>query len=321
MAEYCRKDDEIVGIISDAVNSLQNWCENLFRDGIKSQFDNISSMIKDTFDTATGNTDLVTSFLTKHPAQFTGASNGGKAIWSAIEKLCNDVVVPIGGFILVIILLNDLIQTVMQGNNFKNFDDSIFIKWIIKAVCGVILISNTYYIASALFSFGTDACAKGITTLFGSGDYLSQTLVLQKTALSSLNLGELISVWFISLIVHLGIMIMLVAIVIVLASRMIEIFMYLGISPIPMATMMDSGEFSSIGKNWIKQLLALSFQGFFIVIALGIFKTMFTNVIIQINNGSDGIIMSMAILLGYTFALVYTILRSGSISKSAFASH
>jgi hypothetical protein len=114
---------------------------------------------------------------------------------------------------------------------------------------------------------------------------------------------------------------MMVAIVIVLASRIIEIFMYLGISPIPMATMMDSGEWSTIGKNWIKQLLALSFQGFFIVVALGIFKTLFTNIILQINKGTDGIVMSMALLLGYTCALVFTILRSGSISKSAFAAH
>ena len=38
------------------------------------------------------------------------------------------------------------------------------------------------------------------------------------------------TVWFISLIVHLGIMILIVAIVITLASRIIEIFMYLSIA-------------------------------------------------------------------------------------------
>ena len=310
-----------MGVISDAIDSLQEWCENLFKDGIKSQFDSISDLMTETFHKTTEDGGLISTFLTGHPASFSGSASGGTTIWSTIETLCNNVVVPIGGFMLVIILLNDLIQTVIHGNNFKDFDDSIFIKWVIKALCGVILVSNTYYIASALFSFGTDACAKGITTLFGSGAYLSDRLELKETALSGLNLGELMSIWFISLIVHLGIIIMLVAIVIVLASRIIEVFMFLGISPVPMATMMDSGEWSTIGKNWVKQLLALSFQGFFIVIALGIFKTLFTNMILTINTGSDGIIMQMAMLLGYTCALVFTVLRSGSISKSAFASH
>ena len=97
-------------------------------------------------------------------------------MWTTIETLCNNVVVPIAGFVLTIILLNDLIQTVLRGNNFKDFDDSIIIKWIIKALCGVILVSNTYYIASALFGFGTNVCSNGLTTLFGTGDYLDTAL-------------------------------------------------------------------------------------------------------------------------------------------------
>ena len=129
------------------------------------------------------------------------------------------------------------------------------------------------------------------------------------------------TVWFISLIVHLGVMILIVAIVITLASRIIEIFMYLSVAPIPMATMMDSGEWAGVGRNWIKQLLALSFQGFFIIVALGIFRTLFQNMIAKLNEGGDGIIMQMAMLLGYTTALVFTILRTGSISKSVFAAH
>jgi hypothetical protein len=313
-----------MGVISDAIDSLETWCSNLFKDGVKSQFDGISDLLTSTFATTTGtdsSTGLVQSFLTKHPAQFTdsaGSAAGGYGIWATIETLCNNVVVPIGGFILTIILLNDLIQTVIRGNNFKDFDDSIFIKWIIKALCGVILVSNVFYIASGLFSFGTNVCSNGLDTLFGSGSYLSTDLALKKSALNGLSLGELMTVWFISLIVHLGVMILIVAIVITLASRIIEVFMYLSIAPIPMATMMDSGEWSGIGKNWIKQLLALSFQGFFIIVALAIFKTLFSNMIVKLNAGSDGVIMQMAILMGYTAALIFTILRTGAISKSIF---
>ncbi len=310
-----------MGVISDAIDALEDWCCDLFKDGIKSQFDGISDLLTDTFSQTTGDDGLVSTYLTSHPANFTGGGTGGTSVWTTIETLCNNVVVPIAGFILTIILLNDLIQTVLRGNNFKDFDDSIIIKWIIKALCGVILVSNTYYIASALFGFGTNVCANGLTTLFGTGDYLDTALALKKSALSGLSLGELMTVWFISLIVHLGVMILIVAIVITLASRIIEVFMYLSVAPIPMATMMDSGEWASIGKNWIKQLLALSFQGFFIIVALGIFKTLFANMITTLNAGTGSVIMQMAMLLGYTAALIFTILRTGAISKSVFGAH
>ena len=310
-----------MGVISDAIDALEDWCHDLFKDAVKSQFDGISKLLTETFLKTTGtgaSGGLVADYITQHPAHFTGGASGGIPVWSTIEMLCNNVVVPIGGFVLTVVLLTELCQMVLRGNNFKDFDDSIFIKWIIKALCGVILVANTYYIASALFSFGTNVCANGITTLLGGGNYLSTMLSLNPTALNSMSLGELITVWFISLIVHLGVMVLIAAIVITLASRIIEVFMYLSIGPIPMATLMDSGEWSGIGKNWIKQLLALSFQGFFIVVTLGIFKTLFNNAIISINNSSDGIIMQMALLLGYTAALIFTILRTGSISKSVF---
>ena len=310
-----------MGVISDAIDALEDWCCDLFKDGIKSQFDGISDLLTDTFSQTTGDGGLVSTYLTSHPANFTGGGTGGTSVWTTIETLCNNVVVPIAGFVLTIILLNDLIQTVLRGNNFKDFDDSIIIKWIIKALCGVILVSNTYYIASALFGFGTNVCSNGLTTLFGTGDYLDTALALKKSALSGLSLGELMTVWFISLIVHLGVMILIVAIVITLASRIIEVFMYLSVAPIPMATMMDSGEWASIGKNWIKQLLALSFQGFFIIVALGIFKTLFANMITTLNSGTGSVIMQMAMLLGYTAALIFTILRTGAISKSVFSAH
>lgn len=307
------------GIVQDALDAVEKSVETTVKDGIKAQFESIASLLTDTFSATTGDKGLLSVFLTGHPANFTGSTTGtGKAIWTTIETLCNNVVVPIGGFILTVILLNDLIQTVMRGNNFKDFDDSIFIKWIIKTLCGLILVSNVFYISSALFSFGTNVCSRGLKTLLGSGDFISKELKIKASALNSLDIGELISVWFISLIVHLGIILMFAAIIIVLASRIIEIFMYLGVAPIPMATMMDSGDWGHIGRNWIKQLLALSFQGFFIIIALAIFKTLFANAITAINSSSDGIIMQMALLLGYTAALIFTVLRTGNISKQIF---
>lgn len=311
-----------MGVIQDAVNGFQQSLENTFKDSIKSQFDGISSLLTTTFSQTTGPKGLVSVFLTGHPANFTGSTTGGGVrIWNTIENLCNNVVVPIGGFVLTIILLNELIQTVMRGNNFKDFDDSIFIKWIIKALCGIILVSNVFYISSGIFSFGTNVCSNGIKTILGTGKYLTNDLHLKVSALNKLNLGELMTVWFISLVVHLGIILLLVAIVIVLASRIIEVFIYLGISPIPMATMMDTGDWGHIGRNWIKQLLALSFQGFFIVIALAIFKTLLSNAILSINASKDGIIMQMTLLLGYTAALIFTILRTGAISRSVFNTH
>lgn len=35
-----------MGVISDAIDALEDWCCDLFKDGIKSQFDGISDLLR-----------------------------------------------------------------------------------------------------------------------------------------------------------------------------------------------------------------------------------------------------------------------------------
>ena len=74
-----------MGIISDAIDALEDWCKDLFKDGITSQFDGISDLLSDTFlqTTGTGGSGgLVNDFVTQHPSQFTGGGTGGTTIWT-----------------------------------------------------------------------------------------------------------------------------------------------------------------------------------------------------------------------------------------------
>ncbi len=71
-----------MGVISDAIDALEDWCVDLFKDGIKSQFDGISSLLTDTFKETTGSGGLVSDFLTKHPVYFTGGAATGKTVWT-----------------------------------------------------------------------------------------------------------------------------------------------------------------------------------------------------------------------------------------------
>jgi hypothetical protein len=263
---------------------------------------------------------LFSTFLTSHPANFDGTldGSGGTTIWTTIEKLCNTAIVPLGGFVLVVILLNDLIQQCIAGNNFRDFDTSIIFKWVFKCLCGIILISNVFYITSAFISFGSQATSSAMTAIFGSADFIAAKSEIIVDA-KDMGIGELAVILLMSGMFNLVVIAMLVIMIIVMASRMIEIFMYLAIAPIPISTMMDS-DWGSIGKNWIKSVFALAFQGMFIVVALSIFQTMFKNIITNLSKGNT-VMMQMVILMGYSVALCFTILKTGSISKSVFNAH
>lgn len=312
-------------IVQDAIDAIQNWFKGVLADGIVGSLQSTSNTLNSTFNTS--NQGVMTSLLSDTPDKFTGSTDpNATPIWSGIETITNNAIVPTALFILIIVLVYELIQMVVSGNNFRDFDTSIFFKWSVKAVCGILLVSNVFYIVTNVFGFGSTAVTSGLTSLFPDGQSFLNSATISGSLhsnLVNLGIGDLVVLLILSFLIAIVTFIVLGAIIIVLASRMIEVFMYLSISPIPMATMMNR-DWGEIGKNWLRNILALAFQGFFIVVALTIFKVLLGNVITQMSNmGSNAaaITGSMAMMLGYIVALIFTVFRSSNISKSVFSAH
>lgn len=314
-----------MGMIDDAVTAISDWFKDLLAGGVTSSLNTANDMLGSSLNGSGGKgVNSIFSQYLGNPISFTGG--GQSAIWNTIKTLTNNVIVPIGGFILFVIVLVEFLNMIINSNNFRDFDTSIFIRWILKTVCGILLVSNVFYIATGLFSLGTQSVSEGLNTLFptnGAGIVPSE-LVNSSTFHDTLvkqSVGTLIVTLLQSFILIIVTFILLASIIIVLANRIIEVFMYLSISPIPMATMMGSG-WNDIGKNWFKNILALAFQGFFIIVALGIFRTLFNNALVSmVNNSSGSVSMTMATLLGFSIALIFTMFRTSSISKSVFSAH
>lgn len=318
-----------MGIGEDILSALNDWFEGVLADGIIGSLKTTNDMLSNTLNGTGGHkmNPLFEMFLSS-PDKFTGTEDGsGTPVWNAIHTISNNFIVPIGGVILAIVLVYELIQMISKGNNFHDFDTSIFIRWVIKAFVGVLLISNVYDITSVIFSLGTGTVSDALGSLFPNGNFVDSNLFGNDAAIQSLrqslidneNIGTLIITLILAFVLIIVAFVLLAAIVIVLASRMIEIFMYLGISPIPMATFMND-EWSQMGKNWFKNILALAFQGFFIVIGLSVFKSLFNNALGSLATSSN-IVTSMAVLLGFVLALIFTMFRTSQISKSVFAAH
>ncbi len=313
-------------IVQDAIDAIQNWFKGVLADGIIGSLQNTCDTLNNTFNTSNQDS-IMKPLLSDTPDKFTGStSSSATPIWSGIETLTNNAIVPVAIFILVVVIMYELIQMVISGNNFRDFDTSIFFKWSIKGVCGILLVSNVFYISTSIFGFGSNAVTNGLNTLFpDSGSFLNSAVIENsknfKEVLTNFDIGSLLILLILSFLVSIVTFFVLGAIIIVLAQRMIEIFMYLSISPIPMATMMNN-DWGQIGKNWLRNILALAFQGFFIVVALTIFKVLLGNVITQMQSpgsNSAAVTGSMSIMLGYIVALIFTVFRSSNISKSAFA--
>ena len=96
---------------------------------------------------------------------------------------------------------------------------------------------------------------------------------------------------------------------------MIEIYLMVSLAPIPFATF-GNREQSQIGQNYLRSLAALGFQGFLIMICIGIYAVLVQNIAF-----TDHITASIWGVLGYTVLLCFTLFKTGSLAKSVFSAH
>ena len=100
-----------------------------------------------------------------------------------------------------------------------------------------------------------------------------------------------------------------------MVRRRVLTLLYCSVSPIPFATLTNR-EWGQIGNNYLRSLIALGFQGFLIMVCVGIYAVLVKSMVI-----ADDLHTAIFSLAAYTVLLCFMLLKSGSIAKSLFAAH
>ena len=281
------------------LQSIEDWFRELLVSGI---MDNISN----TFQSVNDQVGVIATEVGTSPADFQ------PAVYAMIENLAENVIMPIAGIILTFIACYELIQLVIGHNNLANFETWIFWKWVFKTFVAVMLITNTMNITMAVFDVAQHVVTESGSIIADSTAIDDSTLVTMQTTLEAMDIGPLFSVYMQSVIVRFLIYVLSVLIFVIVYARMIEIYLMVSLAPIPFATF-GNKEQSMIGQNYLRSLFALGFQGFLIMVCVGIYAVM-----IQTVAFSSDIIGSLWEVMGYTILLAFTLFKTGTIAKSIF---
>ena len=238
------------------------------------------------------------------------------SIYMMIRVLSETVIIPIACIIITFVLCYELISMITEKNNLHDTDTWMFFKWFFKAAVAIYLVTNTFDIVMAVFDIGQNVVAGAAGVINGSTSIdIDATLAEMRTSMEAMGIGELLALSIETLLISLCLKIMSILITVILYGRMIEIYCTVSIAPIPVATM-SNREWGSIGNNYLKALFALAFQGFLIMICVGIYAVLINNMIIAANIHSA--LFSVA---AYTVILCFSLFKTGSLAKSLFNAH
>ncbi len=238
------------------------------------------------------------------------------SIFSMIRTLSENVIVPVAGLVITYVLCYELITMITEENNMHDCDTFMFFKWFFKSWVAVYLVTHTFDITMAVFELAQHVVG-GAAGVIGNNTSINVNSALSsmQSQLGSMEIPELLLLVMETSLVSLCMKIMSILITVILYGRMIEIYLYCSVAPIPFATMTNR-EWGQIGNNYLRSLFALGFQGFLIMICVGIYAVLVNTMIIA--NNLHSAIFSLA---SYTVILCFSLFKSGALAKSIFNAH
>lgn len=284
------------------LEQITDWLKSMIISGIMG---NLSGM----FDSVNQQVGQIAGDVGTTPANFS------PAVFSMIRNISESVILPIAGMVLTFIACYELIQMLIEHNNLANFETWTFFKWVFKTFLAVTLISNTFNITMAVFDVAQQVISRSGGLISGSTSVSDATLTAMQATLEGMDLGPLLGLYLQTFVVQVTMLALSAIIFVIVYGRMVEIYLMVSLAPIPFATFRNH-EQSHTGQNYLRSLFALGFQGFLIMICVGIYA-----VLIQNLSFSDNIISSIWGVMGYTVLLAFTLFKTGSLAKSVFAAH
>ena len=191
-----------------------------------------------------------------------------------------------------------------------------FFKWVFKAFVAVYLVTNTFNITLAIFDVGQRLVSAAAGVIGGNTSLdVASTITTLETSMETMELGELLQLAMETMLVSMCMKIISILITVVLYGRMIEIYLYTSVAPVPFATLTNR-EWGQVGNNYARGLIALGFQGFFIMVIVGIYCVLVNSMTVATDIHS-----ALFSIAAYTVILCFALFKTGSVSKSIFNAH
>jgi hypothetical protein len=241
------------------------------------------------------------------------------AIFTLMRNISDNVVLPIASLVITGILCYELITTITEKNNMHDVDTFIFFKYLFKACVAVFLLSNVFTIVNGVFELSA-VLVQGVVAQFGitagelGGYDYSLLQAMYANEDGQFSIGALFLMFLTGLIVRLIMFAVNIIVFIILIGRFMEMYVYCSVAPIPFATFANR-EWGSIGTNYIKNIVALTFQAFFIMVLVSIYGIMVATI------DFTDVLGSLAMAACFAICLCMMLFKTSAISKSIFTAN
>lgn len=244
---------------------------------------------------------------------------GGGQPFGTIQKVAENVCIPIAAAFITVIFCWELIHMVQESNSMSdNGKPKKLMLVLMKFGLCLLVCAKSFDIIMAFYDVGAWASTKlgqfSSTSIRGFSADLNNALTESPEIYTFGMLMQLCGYKIMLFFGKLGVSICGAIVYVRIMLWFLEILLYASTAPIPYSTWINK-EWSQVGMNYTRKMLALSFEGFFMLLLFAIYGS----VLAGLTQGD--FMQNMVMIIGCGFALAVMMFKTGNISTSIFNAH
>lgn len=285
--------------IEDMINGIRDFLFDIFKNGTETILNLITEFFQKSVDTVQQN-------VSETPTEFS------QTIVDNLRIVSDTAILPVAGLILTYVFVYELYQMVIEKNKGGEYDVGEMMFLIFKTAGMIILLTNSFDITLAVFDLGkwiTDKIPASTLTIPQS---------VTENILGSIPDGEVgyaLTMWLVAGVALIITFVMSGIIYLVAWSRIVTVLLYVSVAPIPYATLLNKDWIGTIGQSYVKNLLALMLQGYFMIVCLIIYSGLLEKSSSLITTESSGLYGLMLMLVSMGIVVV-TLTRTHTLAKT-----
>lgn len=229
-----------------------------------------------------------------------GLSAFNNTLYGWVHTIMTSVVMPIAYVILALFFVLELYKASIKvdgAGGGSSFGAEIVFRVMFKMVLCKVAVDSSLLFMQAIYSVA-QAVVTGIAGVVANGSVSGAVDLAAMTAqINAMSLGDQIGMLLELVIVKFGVWVLLGLVQIICIARFIEIYVYIAISPIPIATF-PSDDLNQIAKGFLKSFAAVCLQGAFIYLILSFFPILVSSNILGDTSAWGLLLYSLILALG-----------------------
>lgn len=241
-----------------------------------------------------------------------------ESAYGLMQDISENVCIPIAAVFITVIFCWELIHLVQESNSMQNIQPERLMLVLIKFALCLVVCAYSFRIVMGFCDLGTWA-ARQLREMTQTSVSISMApsladLGLPEDGYTLENLMKLAGYKVTLVLASFGIWICGILVYIRVMLWFVEYLLYASTAPIPFSTWMNK-EWSQTGMNYTRKMLALSFEGFFILLLFSVYGGVLSG--LQLGDFKQSLVM----VIGCGFGLAVMMFKVGNISASIFNAH